>query len=508
MILKSHRPCPCRESSDAYTEYDNGGFCFSCNRSFPKEGNKISEETNLKTKTIQDIAYRGHSKHALNKYGVIREVEGDVHNRCYYPYPSGWQKIRILSSKQFFTDGEVKPELFGMDRFGMASAEAITITEGEEDAIAAYEMLGSKYPSVSIRSSSTAKTDCEAQYDYLNSFKKIYLCFDNDDQGRKATEQVLSLFPFEKVYIVKLSKHKDANDYLMAGDHQEFIRVWWNSKRHVPTNIISTYNDVYEILKKKDKECVATFPFERLQKATLGIRTGETYLFKAKEGIGKTEFFGAIEHHILRTTDHNIAVIHLEDPDKRIIQRIANYELGYPVHLKDKIDVPIEEVLKAFKSACKRDERVHIYESLENDDYEAVLNGLRFLVSSCNCRVVFLDHITRLVTGSAVEDERRTLDRIATRLSQLAKELDFALLMISHVNDDGLTRGSRNISKEAWTVIDLERDFENEIDDIRNTTKIKIIKNRHASYTGPAGEVYFSPETFLLSDKRSEVPSA
>ena len=68
--------------------------------------------------------------------------------------------------------------------------------------------------------------------------------------------------------------------------------------------------------------------------------------------------------------------------------------------------------------------------------------------------------------------------------------------MISHVNDDGLTRGSRNISKEAWTVISLQRDKLSHDPLERNTTKLVVEKNRHASVTGPAGEVYFDINTF------------
>jgi len=39
----------------------------------------------------------------------------------------------------------------------------------------------------------------------------------------------------------------------------------------------------------------------------------------------------------------------------------------------------------------------------------------------------------------------------------MVKELDFALIVVSHVNDDGLTRGSRNISKIADIRLDLYR---------------------------------------------------
>jgi hypothetical protein len=44
------------------------------------------------------------------------------------------------------------------------------------------------------------------------------------------------------------------------------------------------------------------------------------------------------------------------------------------------------------------------------------------------------------------------------RLEMMLVELDFALIMVSHVNDNGETRGSRMIGKICNTRIDLTRD--------------------------------------------------
>jgi twinkle protein len=497
----ANQPCPCGKSSDAFEPYPNGGYCFSCSKKF--FNNQVVEENKIE-KSYQVIPYRGHSRQAIEKYGVVLEVENDTPIKVRYTYPSGWNKYRVLATKDFYSEGTVEPGLFGSDKFSAGCAKAITVTEGEEDALAVYELLGSKWPAVSIRGASSAKVDCSKAFEYLNSFERIYLCFDGDEPGRKAVQAVASLFPFNKVYVVEKTLFKDANDYLLHNARDDYYRVWHNARRLTPTNIISSFAEVERLLESPEKQNIATFPFQKLQDMTLGIRTGETYLFKAKEGMGKTEIFGAIEHHILKTTDVNMAILHLEDPDKRIVQRLAGYELKRPVHFSKEISNG--EILEAYRQAVTRDHRVHIYESLENEDYDEVLNKLRFLVASCECRVVFLDHISRLVSGANIDDERRTLDQISTRLSQLSQELDFALLMVTHVNDDGLTRGSRNISKEAWTVIDLERDIESPVDDIRNTTKLSIIKNRFTGMTGPAGEIYFDPETFTLSDKKKELP--
>ena len=119
--------------------------------------------------------------------------------------------------------------------------------------------------------------------------------------------------------------------------------------------------------------------------------------------------------------------------------------------------------------------------------------------AKAGCRVVFFDHISRVATSFGLDTSG--LDSFATKLSKLSIELDFALIMITHVNDDGLTRGSRNISKEAWTVISLNRDKLNPDPLIRNTTNLVVEKNRHASITGPAGSIYFDPTTFKLTDE-------
>jgi hypothetical protein len=82
----------------------------------------------------------------------------------------------------------------------------------------------------------------------------------------------------------------------------------------------------------------------------------------------------------------------------------------------------------------------------------------------------------------------------------LTEELGFTLIMISHVNDEGLTRGSRNISKIAHLVVGLDRDLTSEDEVKKNTTHLVIHKNRFAGLTGHAGSLYFDRATFKLSD--------
>jgi replicative DNA helicase len=148
----------------------------------------------------------------------------------------------------------------------------------------------------------------------------------------------------------------------------------------------------------------------------------------------------------------------------------------------------------------EREDRVYIYESFDVEDENQMIDTIRFLVSACGCDFIFLDHISWLATGMENEDERKKLDRISQKLKLLAKELRFCLIMISHTNDDGKTRGSRNISKVANTVIHLTRDKVSPSLEERNKMYYTIEKARTGGNTGPAGVGVFDRETMMLID--------
>jgi twinkle protein len=447
----------------------------------------------------------------MEKFNTVTKttLEGDP-IAIRFSYSESAAKVRSLKEKQFYSVGEMSDAtLFGRQVFSPGSSRCITVTEGELDAMSVWQMLDGRFPCVSVRSASSARRDMAKEFDFLNSFDKIYLCFDSDEPGQTAVKEVAGLFDFNKVYHVKLGEgFKDANDYLTNGQGLTFRNVWYNARRFIPDDILSQFNEYDSLLESEANVSSVPYPFERLQAMSYGIRRGECHLFTAQEGIGKTEVIRHILYHLLQVTDDNVAAIFLEESKQRTLKGLASYTLGIPAHLPDS-NVSMEEIKRAYKEAIKRDERLYLYNHFGSSDPMIILDMIRFMVSVCNCKYVFLDHITMVVSGLEEDNERKALDMISTRLAMMAQELDFALIFVSHVNDEDKTRGSRNISKIADLHVHLSRDITHPDPSKRNTTELTVKKNRFAGTTGPSSKLMFDPVTFRLHEiVKRELPPA
>lgn len=501
-LLKSDLSCPCGKGSTSYAEYEDGAFCFKCGKSFFENG----KESDLVSE--QYLPWRGINKKTMEFYNVRTTVVGDT------PYEIGFDSgrfitLRKINEKTFRTKKIDKPQiLFGQDKFPPRSALAVTITEGGVDTLSAYQMLGSKYPVVGIISATSARRECQDQYDYLNSFEKIYIVFDNDEPGIKASEEVASLFDVNKVHVVKLQK-KDCNEYLESSQEKAFVTAWWAAKAWQPEGIISTFEEVWEVLEQDDKEPLAKYPFPKLQEMTYGIFPGQLILIKAQEKIGKTEFISHIEDSVIKTSTCNVGIIHIEDSKAQPIKRFATYQLGVPVHLPDSTQNK-EEIFEAYKQYVQGvEDRVHLYSHFGSNDPKVFVSMVRYLVTVKGCKIIFLDHVSQIVSGLMEKDERLVHDYLATEFSTLTNDLDFAMVIISHVNDEGQTRSSRYYQKAAHLIIYLDRDKEAEDEKERNTTHVSVEGNRLIGLTGPADVLYFDRTTWRmvpLSDYEQKIP--
>jgi twinkle protein len=517
-FVQTHLPCADCGSSDAKAIDALGRWkCFACGRrghdadtaSDPVEAAVApSEPSAIPNYTAQSIPSRSIVKSTLERYRSGVTADGAI----LFSYGAESAKLRY-PDKRFRTVGAWKSAvpLFGMDVFPPASARGITITEGEVDALSAYQMSGN-YPCVSIKNgAASAAADCAAAYEYLDSFEDIVVCFDADAPGLAAARAVAELFSHKARVFEHVNGHKDANDYLVNGDEAAYKRCWYNARRYLPDGIIDA-GSLRERLETPIQRSPLTYPFPSLNKMTYGIRFAELITLCAGSGLGKTTLLREIIDNVLINSDYKVGLMFLEETPERTMRGLVGLAINKPIHLPDVV-YDASDIDRAYESR-RYDDRVMLWDHFGSNSIDAVLSRMRFLVRACGVSIIVLDHLSMLVSDQAVADERKAIDEIMTKLRTFVQAVNVSLLLVSHMRspegkkslEDGgvtslsLTRGSRSIGQLSDVVIGVERDSQAEDLRERNTTKIRILKNRLSGNTGICCDVYYDAKTGRLTE--------
>lgn len=516
MLEVRYQPCRSCGSSDALTDYGTHTHCYKCGEHTVKKEKpilvqKIDDVSITKSSPLpvnpgkfRDLLDRGLTKSTAQFYSVwVNDANEHV-----YPYFSRDQKTHLANKfrntaiKGFMTQGDIsKTGLFGQQLFPPGSAEQITITEGELDAMSVFQMTGSKYPAVSVKSSSSAPKDIADNFEYLNSFKKVVIAFDNDKPGQEAVEKCAVMFPLGKVRILTLKEGKDANDYLKAGKSRLFQDEWWKAPTWSPVGLKNA-KDLWDEFIKEDEFESVLYPWDGLNKLTYGLRTSEFVTITANPGVGKTsvvrEVIFNILQKILTTKDDSrcVGMMMLEDSVKESLRGLASLAANKPLHLPDvRATVPKEEMRKYFDSVYGEG-KVILWDHFGSNEIDKVLDFVRYM-HNLGCKYIVLDHLSIIVSDQH-GDERKQLDEISTKLKTLTMELGISLICVIHQNRQGEIRGTMGVEQLSNIVIKLFRDVKSEDPEIRDTLKVTVEKNRFCGRTGPACLLKYDAETGRL----------
>lgn len=533
---KQHLECYQCGSSDAFSIQDNGwGKCFGgCGgKNYPPayvekyytgEGIVLAEPASIMervakareltpiTRVFRGFPDRGLTKDTIERYkidvgGPVADYQAkyplfDINNRHIA------NKVRG-PDKTFAFEGDVKtvkPGLFGRHAFPPGSAKYITVTEGQDDAMAVYQMSGSRYPAVSVHSSSTAERDVREDFEYLNSFENIVLAFDNDEMGQKAAKAVANIpgFPLGKIKVMTPRKYKDANDYLLNKEAEAFSREWWAAPVHQPDGL-KFGSDIWDEIINRKESFTVQYPFPGMNEKTFGMRLSELVVVTADTGVGKTSFLKHIEHKLLTDEEvikngYGVGFLHLEEPNGDTALGLLSIHNSTPYHLPTTERNP-EELRKAYDELLNNN-RVVVWDHFGSNSVDAVLGKVRHMVA-LGCRYIVLDHLSIVVSDQS-GDERKQLDEITTKLKTLTMELDIAVLAVIHTNRAGQIRGTAGVEQLANIVVRLERNKTDANEWRRNVTKVSVEKNRFCGYTGPACYLWYNKETARLSELEPE----
>ena len=275
----THHACSvCPSSDGASTNHDGWTTCFSCGERYnsgESYNNVITDNVGVTSMEVgrgRHQMLRSITQATCERYGI--SVDGDD---VIFEYRDKdnlvcAQKVRIGSKDNqrsfgIWGDGV----LFGQHLFNKGG-RYVTITEGEYDAASVYQMSGSKYPAVSIKNGAqSALKDCKDQYEWLDSFDNIIVCFDSDEAGTTAAKEVASLFAGKARIVKHHPDFKDANEYLERSRGDDFKAAWWAAEIHTPDGIIAG-KSLWDSVNTPVEKASVQYPWSGLNDLTYGIR--------------------------------------------------------------------------------------------------------------------------------------------------------------------------------------------------------------------------------------------
>jgi len=541
-FVKLHQPCTLCASSDGASINDNGSaHCFSCNQHIHDYYAGKNEETEFeihkRNKKMEgsgssssqssliftELTDRKLSLATAKKYGVKATLVNGVVASHHYPYFNGHElaatKIR-KKDKAFTWSGTPKEVgLFGENLF-KAGGKFITLTEGECDAMAAYELMGSKWPAVSVKSGAAGGVgDVKANLEYLESFENVVINFDNDKPGKEAAIEIAKLLTPGKAKIMSLPvDFKDANDMLRQGRHSAYVSSFWDAKIYTPSGVLNLSDQflAYQELRNNKVEAIP-YPWFGLNTKLEGMRAGELVTLTGGTGLGKSSVTREIEHWLIEQTDDNVGVIALEENWSRTAEGIMAVEANAKLHLDSvKANYTDEEMDSYFKKVFMGDNdgRVWIHAHHGVNNVDDIFSKLRYMIIGLDCKWIVVDHLHMLVLSTLESDERKAIDGIMHRLRTLVEETGCGMILVSHLRrvdgnrghengiETGLNhlRGSQSIAQLSDCVIALERNQQADDDIEASTTKVRVLKSRYTGDVGIATHLLYDQETGRLRE--------
>jgi twinkle protein len=424
------------------------------------------------------------------------------------------QKLRTPDKDFSWLGDHSAVGLFG-EHLWRNGGKMVVVTEGEIDAMSVSQMQDHKWPVVSVPDGAqSAPRAIRKSLEFLEKFERVIFMFDMDEPGRKAANECALLLTPGKAFIAHLPA-KDANELLVAGEGAKIVPAIWGAKAYRPDGIVAG-TDIWEKVIDTKGFASVPYPWQGLNNLTRGIRNGELVTLTAGTGTGKSEVARQVAANLHDNHEETVGYIALEESVQRTALGFMGLRLGRRLHV-DMGDVADPALRGAFDVTVGSG-RYYLYDHWGSLESENLMSRIRYMVRGLGCTVVVLDHISIVISGLDVEDERKTIDLTMTQLRKLVEELQFKLIVICHLKRvDGTPaeeggritiqhlRGSGSIAQLSNMVIALERDQQSR-GEKANLTCMRVLKNRFTGETGEAGWLKYDTNTGRLTEAAETAP--
>ncbi|MBP8689426.1 AAA family ATPase [Patescibacteria group bacterium] len=357
----------------------------------------------------------------------------------------------IIEKHKMSSISGAKRPLYNKDN--IQSFDFLIITEGEMD-VAAFNEYG--FNAVSVPSGCSDLTWIELDWEWLDKFSLIYLCFDNDKAGREATQKVANRLGRERCRIIEIPM-KDINECLINDVPADTIISLITDARDCPPTIFSTLEQHKEEVINKIQNNLDVYgiptPFNKLNDILRGWRREEVTVWCGMNGAGKSTLLNQIAID-LAEKGHRTCIATLEMTAERLIRWIVR-------QYTKKIEIDASDVKTAINAL---NDYIYIIDAYGEVKQEELIDNFKYAVKRYGVNTFIIDSIMRIQFSN--EDELREQKDFMSRLISFAKDYRCHIHLITHprkgLTDDRIPDkvdiyGTSHIANLATNVIILWR---------------------------------------------------
>ena len=155
---------------------------------------------------------------------------------------------------------------------------------------------------------------------------------------------------------------------------------------------------------------------------------------------------------------------------------------------------------------------------------DSLMSKVKHMVLVEGCKYILLDHLSMVVSGSEVENERKELDMVMTALASFCAANSVHLIVVCHINRSDSqqflppkgkegepfwvnvrkesARGSAALEQCSWNILSIEPEILPDFS--RGRVRIKVLKTRFGDSLGIADVFTLDPDTWEVMLDTSE----
>ena len=133
----------------------------------------------------------------------------------------------------------------------------------------------------------------------------------------------------------------------------------------------------------------------------------------------------------------SVGILELEASNRRTALGLMSTAVGKNFSIGEHDE---RELKSAFERSISN-WNLYLFDGFGSFDPDLIYNRIEYLASGLECRVIFLDHLSILLSGLS-GDERRMIDSTMTKLRSLVERTGIALFLVSHLRRTGNDRTS------------------------------------------------------------------